>query len=56
LIKLKTVHITFIEAKCNSTMTITENETAMSRGRIPTYMHRSLIDFVVVLLRSDARC
>jgi hypothetical protein len=36
-------------------MLVCENETAMSRGRIPTYIRRSLTDFVAVLLRSDFR-
>jgi hypothetical protein len=37
-------------------MPISENETAISRGRIPTYMRRSLIDFLSVILGSNARC
>jgi hypothetical protein len=37
-------------------MPISENETAISQGRIPIYMHRSLIDFVAVILGANARC
>jgi hypothetical protein len=41
--------------KFHNTMPVCENETAMSQGRIPTYMRRSLTDFVAVLLRLDFR-
>ena len=35
-------------------MPVSENETALSRGRVPTYMRRQLNDLMAVLLRSNS--
>lgn len=35
-------------------MPVSENETALSRGRVPTYMRRQLNDLMAVLLRTNS--
>ena len=35
-------------------MPVSENETALSRGRVPTYMRRQLNDLMAVLLQSNS--